>query len=181
MEEHTDSVQANECLRDFTYYDNYVDLVRMELNALQSVAPDKDLAKFAILGSGPLPLTAICIADALQQAKCGPAYIYNVDRDPLAIAQSSKLCCALGYTEQTISFHCANAQADTLDLCHSDVVYLAALAGMCCEQKQAIVSAVVKRMRAGALLVLRTAHSLRGLLYPVGAWYRMSSSLGLAC
>lgn len=65
-------------------------------------------------------------------------------------------------------FCCADAQADTLKLCHFDVVYLAALTGITGEQKHDVIASVVKRMRSGALLVLRTAHSLRGLLYPVG-------------
>jgi len=140
----------------------------MELNALHTVEPDRPLARFAVLGSGPLPLTSVCIADALQHGKCGPTCIHNVDQDPLAIAQSRKLCCALGHTEETMCFHCADAQADTLDLYAFDVVYLAALAGTCNEEKHEIIASVVKRMRAEALLVLRTAHSLRGLLYPVG-------------
>jgi nicotianamine synthase len=148
----------------------------MELQALHSVAPHGALAKFAVLGSGPLPLTSLCIFDGLQYQKYGPACIHNVDHDPLAIAQSSKLCHALGHTEKTICFRCADAQADTVELCHFDVVYLAALAGICCEQKHDIITSVVKRMRPGALLVLRTAHSLRGLLYPVGPW-KMTSSL----
>ena len=140
----------------------------MEIQALHSVAPYGTLTKFAVLGSGPLPLTSLCISSALQHEKYGPACIHNVDNDPLAIAQSSKLCHALGHTEKAICFRCADAQADTLELCHFDVVYLAALAGICHEQKHEIIASVVKRMRPGALLVLRTAHSLRGLLYPVG-------------
>jgi len=140
----------------------------MEVNALHTVEPDRPLAKFAVLGSGPLPLTSVCIMAALRHRKCGPTCIHNVDQDPLAIAQSRKLCCALGYSEETMCFHCADAQADTLDLLSFDVVYLVALAGTCYKQKHDIITSVVKRMRPGALLVLRTAHSLRGLLYPVG-------------
>ena len=41
------------------------------------------------------------------------------------------------------------------------------LVGMCSDQKLNIMTNVVKSMRAGALLVLRTTHSLRSLLYPV--------------
>lgn len=140
----------------------------MELQALHSVAPHGTLAKFAVLGSGPLPLTSLCIFNALQHEKYGPPCIHNIDHDLLAIAQSSKLCHALGHTEKTMCFCCADAQADTLKLCHFDVVYLAALTGITGEQKHDVIASVVKRMRSGALLVLRTAHSLRGLLYPVG-------------
>lgn len=44
---------------------------------------------------------------------------------------------------------------------------LYSLVGICSEQKLNIMTNVVKSMRAGALLVLRTTHSLRSLLYPV--------------
>ena len=139
----------------------------MELSALQSVTANESLTTFAVLGSGPLPLTSLCISKALEHRNCGPACIHNIDKDPFAIAKSSKLCCALGHTEGTMCFQCADALADTLDLRRFDVVYLAALVGSCCEHKHEIVASVAKRMRPGALLVLRSAHSLRGLLYPV--------------
>lgn len=65
-------------------------------------------------------------------------------------------------------FQCADASRGTLDLGQFDVVYLAALVGTCCKAKLEIIANVVRVMRPGALLVLRTAHSLRSLLYPVG-------------
>ena len=67
-----------------------------------------------------------------------------------------------------MAFDCADAMVDALDLCKFDVVYLAALVGTCQEQKLKIISNVVKAMQPGALLIIRTAHSLRALLYPVG-------------
>ena len=41
------------------------------------------------------------------------------------------------------------------------------LVGICSEQKLNVMANVVKSMRPGALLVLRTSHSLRSLMYPV--------------
>lgn len=54
-----------------------------------------------------------------------------------------------------------------LDLAGFDLVYLAALVGSSQRDKERLLVGVVERMRMGALLVVRTAHSLRGLLYPV--------------
>lgn len=139
----------------------------MELNALGSISADETLSKFAVIGSGPLPLTSLCILQALERKDCGPPCVYNVDNDPAAILESSKLCCRLGHDEEAMCFQCADAMRDTLNLGHFDVVYLAALVGTCYEQKIDIIRNTVKTMRPGGLLVLRTAHSLRSLIYPV--------------
>lgn len=48
-----------------------------------------------------------------------------------------------------------------------DVVYLAALVGNTKVQKEEIINDISSRMRPGALLIIRSAHSLRSLLYPV--------------
>ena len=65
-------------------------------------------------------------------------------------------------------FQRADASSADVDLGTFDVVYLAALVGECNRHKQNILADVVRRMRPGALMVLRSAHSLRQLLYPVG-------------
>ena len=99
----------------------------MELNALESVAPSEALTKFAVIGSGPLPLTSLCIFQALKDRNCGPVCIHNLDKDAMAISQSTKLCGTLGFTEEAICFKCADALLiNTLDLYQFDVVFLAA-------------------------------------------------------
>ena len=95
----------------------------MELNALESVAPSEALNKFAVIGSGPLPLTSLCIFQALKDRNC---VVHNVDKDATAISQSTKLCCTLGFTEEAICFKCADALLNTLDLYQFDVVFVAA-------------------------------------------------------
>ena len=62
---------------------------------------------------------------------------------------------------------CANIGKDEVNLSQFDVVHVAALVGNTSEEKTLIIADVVRRMKAGALLILRTAHSLRSLLYPV--------------
>ena len=64
-------------------------------------------------------------------------------------------------------FQRASASSPDIDLACFDVVYLAALVGSCSRHKHEIMAEVVKRMKPGALVVMRSAHSLRRLLYPV--------------
>ena len=59
------------------------------------------------------------------------------------------------------------AGSPEIDLGCFDIVYLAALVGTCSGHKREIMADVVKRMKPGALIVMRSAHSLRRLLYPV--------------
>lgn len=53
------------------------------------------------------------------------------------------------------------------DLTSFDVVFLAALVGRNDVEKKEVIRNVISRMKVGALLVVRSAHSLRRLLYPV--------------
>lgn len=154
-------------LHNFPYYENYVDLVRLELSAISSLAVDKPRPKYAVLGSGPLPLTSICVADALNNDDHQPICIHNADRDPWAISKSAELCRRLGYSPATMRFHCVDAKSGSIDFQEFDVVYLAALVGMTTEAKRDIVVEISSRMRLGALLLIRSSHSLRSLIYPV--------------
>lgn len=152
-------------LLNFTYYDNYTDLIRMEMNALASSVTKPRLRKFAVIGSGPLPLTSICLSRLLSGQ--GGAFVHNIDRDPWAISTSAQLCARLGYTLEQMRFQCADVHDQRLDLYGSDVVYLAGLVGINEDDKQEAISRIARQMSPGALLILRSAHSLRGLLYPV--------------
>ncbi|KAF8455802.1 Nicotianamine synthase [Kalaharituber pfeilii] len=169
-------------LRQFPYYQNYVDLARLELSAITSVyTPTKQPPRsFAFLGSGPMPLTAICLAQLLDPVSihhgtAPDAYtdhktavqIHNIDRNPIAIELSSKLCSVLGRLTRALTFECADANSEaSSDLKSFDVVYLAALVGITPEEKLALVASVAARMRTGAMLVMRSAHSMRRILYP---------------
>lgn len=160
---------AYRSLLTFPYYDNYVDLIRIELGALSSVKPVScELSKFAIVGSGPLPMTSLCILDHFnQKGNSNRTSCHNIDVDPMAVSFSRALCKTLGHTKRTMSFECTHAKDADIDLSCYDVVYLAALVGAYSEQKLEIMRSMVKRMRPGALVVIRSAHALRSLLYPV--------------
>ncbi|KAL8877095.1 MAG: hypothetical protein Q9198_004827 [Flavoplaca austrocitrina] len=151
----------------FPYYDNYLDLVRMELNALASATRSGRAKRFAVLGSGPLPMTALCIILESMKQNGNAVVVHNVDRDPWAIAKSSAMCRKLGYRLDQVSFQCAEVEDQTLDLQDFDVVCLASLVGTTSEQKQSVVAQVARKMGPGAMLLLRSAHWMRSLLYPV--------------
>ena len=161
----------------FPYYSNYIDLVRMELNALASVKANLAPRTFAMIGSGPLPLTPLCIAAQLKSQGYGCITCHNVDLNPQAMEYSINMCKALGHAAGTMCFHCADASSDDVDLRTFDVVYLAALVGGCSSQKQSILANIIRRMSPGTLVVMRSAHSLRRLLYPV----RISPPVETSC
>lgn len=162
----SDPVIANALLLNFTYFENYVDLTRMEINAVTSVTRGLWPRQFAILGSGPLPMTSICVLRSLR-TRGEAVTVHNFDCDPQAISISSELCAKLGYSRNEIDFHILDVLSDQCDMLNFDVVYLASLVGITSDEKQKAIGNIVKQMRPGALLVIRSAHSLRGLLYPV--------------
>jgi nicotianamine synthase len=145
-------------LQSFPYYNNYVDLCRLEFANLTAVSQDAPQS-IAFIGSGPLPLTSFCLADRLPNAQ-----IHNIDNDSDAIELSSVLTRQLHY--KNITFANENACGGKC-LAKFDVVYLAALVGLEADEKLHIIRDVAGRMRTGAVLCLRSAHSLRELLYPV--------------
>ncbi|KAF2815662.1 Nicotianamine synthase [Mytilinidion resinicola] len=147
-------------LRCFPYYSNYVDLCNLECSTITAVTNHAP-KHIAFIGSGPLPLTSFCVADRFPHAR-----IHNVDRDAGAIALSEELAKRHGYGKMTFAHEEA---ADCGKLWDFDVVYVAALVGMSAEGKAVILGGVARRMRKGALLCVRSAHSLRALLYPVVA------------
>lgn len=150
----------------FPYYKNYLDLSRLELNALLAVTPNPPSA-IAFLGSGPLPLTSICLATLLHP-RTPELRIVNIDHDPAAIDISARLCARLPDPQSAVQeFVCAAATDGATELGSFDVVYVAALVGLSAAEKEAVVRSVASKMKRDALVVLRSAHSLRGLLYPV--------------
>lgn len=171
-------------LMEFPYYENYVDLTRMELSAINAVTPSAP-QRIAFIGSGPLPLTSLCMYDALKFSNDGKiadfklppeSVIINIDHDLNAISQSTALCKKLGQRARGMSFICQDAKSLELELSGCDVVFLAALVGATQREKESILTSIVGRMRPGSLLVIRTAHSLRTLLYPVSFLHKIETN-----
>jgi nicotianamine synthase len=131
---------ARAALAAFPYLDNYHRLTALEVRLLTHTgnAP----TSVAVLGCGPLPLSALGYADALS------CPVVGLDRD----------------AAPTVRFE----QADAADVCLTghDAVVLAALVGETPSAKAAILRRVAGAMRPGALLLARSARGLRTLLYP---------------
>ncbi|KAL2269207.1 hypothetical protein VTJ83DRAFT_4053 [Remersonia thermophila] len=126
-------------LRSFPYYDNYEELTRLELCAILSATKSAP-RRVAFIGSGPLPLTSLCLLQALKRdaqlarLSCpDPAsvsgsdsdsestplsdpdpVVLNIDCDASAIAASLTLCLALGDAARGMEFVCAEATAPIL-------------------------------------------------------------------
>ncbi|KAK7927620.1 hypothetical protein PG985_004618 [Apiospora marii] len=171
-----DPAEAQRLLETFPYYGNYEELTRLELCALRSAGLDRP-RKIAFVGSGPLPLTPICLLKALKEdalSGCVPSkdqsqgpVITNVDRDEKAIATSSNLVTRLGIPKEEMDHYCGSAESESQSLTSCDVVYLAALVGVTQLEKEQIALSIAARMRPGALLVIRSSWGLRTCLYPV--------------
>jgi len=191
-------VAAITLLKQYPPYQNYVDIVRLELNAIMSVSDPTDPPRnWAFLGSGPIPLTSICLAQLLDPLCTVSGSPSPTEKPPWPRTQS-------GHQGSRISEHndaalvqihnidrCSTAIAlssqlcqklgrltrcltfecteasDCIDLSSFDVVCLAALVGRETVEKLGIIASVAARMRPGALLVLRSAHGMRKLLCAV--------------
>ncbi|GGR48292.1 nicotianamine synthase [Nocardioides luteus] len=138
----------------FPYRENYRLLVEMELQAVrrQGTEPRQVL----LLGSGPLPLTALCLADLGVAVHC-------VDHDADAIRLSSSAFGRLGVGG--ITFEHAEA-ADARPPGPVDVVLLAGLVGADDAAKAAVLARAVTHLAPGGLVLARSARGLRTLLYP---------------
>lgn len=149
-------------LTDFPYYENYVDLTRLELGLIKAINPNPK--KFAFLGCGPLPLTSFCIIDQLANAEVESL---NVDSSLLAIVDATAISRKMGYLHEKVAFCCDVVGGTKHSISQADVVYLAALVGETGQEKREVLKNVVANMKSGAIIVIRTAWGLRKLLYPV--------------
>ncbi|KAL8415149.1 hypothetical protein RB594_006111 [Gaeumannomyces avenae] len=159
----------------FPYYSNYAELVRIELAALFTVLPSAP-TRIAYVGSGPMPLTSICITLALTggggspwgawDGPPAPLEVLNIDCDDDALRLSREMARQLGLTGQGMGFARADAKDFDLDLSGYQVVYLAALVGSTNEEKERCIANVASRMDPGAVILTRSAWGLRKCLYP---------------
>ncbi|MDF2979455.1 MAG: hypothetical protein K0S40_4183 [Actinomycetospora sp.] len=142
-------------LEGFPYLQNYRDLTRTEFHAVAGHAPDPP-RRALFVGAGPLPLSALLLA------RHGVA-VDAVDVDQEAVVLGGAVARALGDAV-------AVREGDVLglgDLGRYDLVCLAALVGLAPRDKAAALAHLRARMRPGAMVLARSAHSLRALLYPV--------------
>ncbi|KAF1364300.1 Nicotianamine synthase, partial [Lizonia empirigonia] len=161
--------ETRQLLKTFPYYQNYLDLSRIECSTLSAFLPcsTSSTPNFAFIGSGPLPLTSLCMLDIYPSV-----HVHNVDRDISALQVSQDLCDRLGYTER-MTFACTDVSADNDVSANKtkweefDVVFLAALVGMDTQSKLSILESLARKLKTGALVVARSAKGLRSVLYPI--------------
>jgi nicotianamine synthase len=118
--------------------------------------------KVAFIGSGPLPLTSLCMLDRYPSST-----VHNIDRDSTALSTSQELCSKLGYDGMTFACEDITSHSSTTKWQDFDVVFLAALVGCDTESKISILANLSRKLKAGTLVVARSAKGLREVLYPV--------------
>lgn len=148
---------AEAALRSFPYLANYRALVKLELGTVTGLAAGTP-GRVCVLGSGPLPLTALLMARVLGCA----VDAVDVEAEATLLAGGVLRRLPGGELVRGLSADAAGF-AGTAE---ADVVLLAALVGLDPAAKRDVIGAVVDRMRPGALLLVRSAHRLRTLLYP---------------
>ncbi|OAL57426.1 Nicotianamine synthase [Pyrenochaeta sp. DS3sAY3a] len=159
----TPTLSKKELLDLFPYYQNYIDLSRLECSTIEAYLPTSP-RRIAFIGSGPLPLTSLCMLDRYPNASA-----HNIDRDISALRVSQRLCETLGYG-QRMTFACADASTEEERPFHwesLEVVFLAALVGMETSTKLSILASLSRKLKPGTLVIARSARGLRGVLYPI--------------
>ncbi|CAO0792887.1 unnamed protein product [Mucor circinelloides] len=156
------SKELHPALSKFVYHQNYVDLVKLELHALQGVSAALNTIVF--IGSGPLPLSPIMMYQELSKATNSSVMMHNIDRDEASITVSNKLLAKLGIGHG-FKQHVMDA-ADYSDFADADLVVLGALVGQDAQEKMDFLGRIGNSMKQNSYLMVRSAHSLRKLLYP---------------
>ncbi|KAF8581649.1 Nicotianamine synthase [Ramaria rubella] len=152
-------------MRTFWYWDNYAALTRYELNSLKA-AGCSTTRRMAFIGSGPLPLSAVLVGQKTQ----GEVVLYDKDPEANAMAAAwvQKLP-AIGGKEAVAIFSFRDLDIwaeDQSVFANYDVVWVAASVGIDGKEKRAIVEYLMKWMRPGTFLAVRSVEMGCSLLYP---------------
>jgi len=144
-------------LERFPYRANYSKLVALEVHSLLGLGY-AEFRNVAFIGSGPLPLSAILLAER------GGWAVDNVEREAEAYGLAVKVADRLGLGHALRFHHCDALEFAALE--RFDVIFLAALVGTNRTEKRTLLAHLATRMRPGAVLLVRTADNLRTMLYP---------------
>lgn len=111
----------------FPYYQNYVDLCRLETSVLEAFLPQKcpQPKRIAFIGSGPLPLTTVCLLDRYPNA-----VVHNIDRDNKVLESSKLLAHRLGYAHR-MTFSCEDVSKLDISGVKADARYTLASGTEC--------------------------------------------------
>ncbi|XWS28080.1 hypothetical protein CRYUN_Cryun25bG0034800 [Craigia yunnanensis] len=146
----------------FPYYGNYVKLASLEYRILSEngvVQPKK----VAFIGSGPMPLTSIVMATHHMKS----THFDNFDIDEAAIEVARQIVASDDEFEKRMKFVTRDIMEVREKLGEYDCIFLAALVGMCKEEKFKILGHIRKYMKPGGFLLVRSANGARAFLYPV--------------
>lgn len=137
----------------FGFYDK---LVAFECAISQALCEGK-VRNALFVGCGPLPLTSILLAQ-----KAG-LHVDCLDKKREACDISMNVIKRLGLTGLLRFYH---AEVDAMtDIAKYNVIIIATLAGETDQEKMNIIRFLRDHMKKGQILVLRTVHDLRALLY----------------
>jgi nicotianamine synthase len=147
---------ARALIREFPYFENYVKLAQLEWSSLLSCTTHR-MHNICFVGGGPLPLTAIILAETHGQA------VTVLDKDRRACGISRKLIQRLDLDEK-ISVVEADACAYE-DYGKFNVIMVAALAGMEKREKEKILLNIKRYAGQETHILARSSWGARELLY----------------
>ncbi len=143
-------------LCQYPEYPLYETIVEYEYGLLNR-SGSRGIQNILFIGGGPLPMTAILLAQKFRvTSTC-------IDRVAEACQLAQRLSEALDLTRY-LRYRCVDILSLT-ELDRYDAVFLAALVGPNHHSKSQVVRHLNKYMQVGQILVLRTAHGWKRLIY----------------
>lgn len=150
------STDAGETIRNFPYHANYEKMTDLEIETLRLCDIHKN-HKALFVGSGPLPLSSIMMAQ--KYGIC----VDGLDMDEQAIDLSKKLIERIGLSDK-ISAIKGNV-LDMQDFSKYQTIFIAALAGDNENEKTEIINHLVSKCAKDTHIVMRSVTDLGTLLY----------------
>lgn len=152
------SSNPQKTMKDFPFYNDYVNLARSEYHFCRSVSP-KAIQKALFIGSGPLSMTSVCL--------CSQDNIIQIDN--MDIDLRAAVMCQKVINELNLTHRIKQVPGDVRKLEDTDgydVIILAALVGSTTQEKIRIIQHLASIMTKGQLLLIRTTSKSRTFLYP---------------
>ena len=152
-----DSDDPISILAKFPYAANYGELVRREMMLVEESGLQlNESHSVLVIGSGPLPFTAIEIK------RLSAATVDCVDSSREAI----QLCEQVGRALRIESTYFLSSGQNVRPNRQYNLILVAALAGSDLEEKQGIVTNIIPFLAVGGRIVLRSAHGVRTVTLP---------------
>lgn len=152
------SKNPQESMEKFPYYQNYRQLTRLEWAAVNGVLNPNNLQRWLFVGGGPLPLTAIILAQEFD------IKVKILDFNKEAIDHSRKITKSLEL-EDIVEVEESRGE-DFLNYFDHQIIFVAALAGLGKNDKQNIFKRIAERGNKGSLVLARSSYGNRRILYP---------------